>query len=440
MSGERKIRVYLVDYDRTLLDRVASAAMANPEQGIRVVGTASSYKQCMDEIVQPRIAREGVDVFVISVYLPGRSGLELARAVRELYRDARVIMLVDDTTRHLVDQVTRVADEYLVKPFYVSRLFALVRSVHARPDDRDPGLAIEFEPPALQQETKEPVLYSEDELPPPLSESIVAVVYSAKGGDGKSTVACNVAALLARLSSKKICIVDLDLSYPCVATDLDLQVERSIVDLVPYLDNHALTAEVLRQSLATHLPTGLSALPGPLRPEEGRKITGDHVRLLLAYLKQMFDVIVVDCGVDVSDPVLVAMLEADRILLVVTPTISSLQKNASYLKLAERIRLPVQKFSCVLNRYTPSAPVTPAAVEQVLKLPVRARIPDMPDVLSEAQARGDLVALSDNPKVRDPWVDVAMLVYPYFKRPKDYGERRHEGWLPRILGAVRRRS
>src|SRR5690606_25000754 len=129
---------------------------------------------------------------------------------------------------------------------------------------------------------------------PVLMDSTLALIYSAKGGDGKSTVATNVAAALAKhADTKKVCLVDLDLDWPCVATELDLLEHRkTIMDIKDDLIEGTLTEEKLRDVLVVHPPTGLYALLGPLRPEEAMDINEKHIKALYGYLRQMFDIII----------------------------------------------------------------------------------------------------------------------------------------------------
>lgn len=420
------IKVYLVDYDRAMTTQVSTFALNNPQLGIKIVGTATNQKRCMDDITRPDVIKQGIDVFVISVHLPGKNGLFLANSVRNMFKNAKIIMTVDENTRHLVEQVKQVADDYIVKPFYVSRLFSLIREVvsangldiryddeESSDEEKNPGNVPIFE--------EEPELRSEDTLPPPLTDSVLAMVYSAKGGDGKSTVATNVAAALAKYSGKRVCIVDLDLEWPCVATELDLlENKKTIMDIADDLANRRLTVERLRDVLVTHPKTGLQALLGPLRPEEASVIDEQHIKTLYAYLRQMFDIIVVDSGVSVNNPTLRTILEADQILLVVTPTPGSLQKNVNFKTLLRRLQVPLHKVHLVLNRYDPKNNITPAKVEEIMQMKVKAKIPFIPYELQEASNRGELVVLSDKPDVRNPFLDATSIVYPYFKRPAGY--------------------
>lgn len=73
------------------------------------------------------------DAIVLDVALPGRSGLDVARALRG--RDIRtpILMLTArDTTRDKVAGLDAGADDYLTKPFEIAELLARLRALQRR--------------------------------------------------------------------------------------------------------------------------------------------------------------------------------------------------------------------------------------------------------------------------------------------------------------------
>ena len=88
-----------------------------------------------------RIAREGVDLVLLDIGLPGVDGFEIARTLRREGRTTPIVML---TAR--ADEVDRVvgfelgADDYVVKPFSPREVVARVRAILRRSGMRhDPG-------------------------------------------------------------------------------------------------------------------------------------------------------------------------------------------------------------------------------------------------------------------------------------------------------------
>ncbi len=79
------------------------------------------------------LAREGADLIVLDINLPGQSGLELLRALRRRGDGAPVILLTARSeTRDRVAGLDAGADDYLVKPFEMDELEARIRALSRR--------------------------------------------------------------------------------------------------------------------------------------------------------------------------------------------------------------------------------------------------------------------------------------------------------------------
>lgn len=79
------------------------------------------------------LAREGADMVVLDINLPGRSGLEVLRAMRARGDGAPVILLsARSETADRVAGLDMGADDYLVKPFEMDELEARIRALSRR--------------------------------------------------------------------------------------------------------------------------------------------------------------------------------------------------------------------------------------------------------------------------------------------------------------------
>jgi two-component system alkaline phosphatase synthesis response regulator PhoP len=94
-----------------------------------------------------RAANEPFDCVILDVMLPGKSGLEVCRELRQRGKDVAVLMLTAKT--QLVDRVVGLklgADDYLTKPFeppeLLARIEALLRRV--KKEKRAPVLQFQF--------------------------------------------------------------------------------------------------------------------------------------------------------------------------------------------------------------------------------------------------------------------------------------------------------
>ncbi len=71
---------------------------------------------------------------IIDWMLPGQTGLELCRAVRQTNRDLPMVLLTaKDTTEQKIEGLDAGADDYLTKPFEFGELLARLRAVLRRP-------------------------------------------------------------------------------------------------------------------------------------------------------------------------------------------------------------------------------------------------------------------------------------------------------------------
>ncbi|NOE24868.1 response regulator transcription factor [Ruegeria sp. HKCCD6157] len=79
------------------------------------------------------LEQEGADLIVLDINLPGRSGLEILRSLRNRGDSAPVILLTARTeTSDRVSGLDMGADDYLVKPFEMDELEARIRALSRR--------------------------------------------------------------------------------------------------------------------------------------------------------------------------------------------------------------------------------------------------------------------------------------------------------------------
>lgn len=151
-----------------------------------------------------------------------------------------------------------------------------------------------------------------------LKEPLVICVYSPKGGVGKTSISVNMAARLAYTTRAQVCIVDLDIGFGNVGTRLGLY-NPTVRELLS--ENH-LDSEAIARNLVYDRRSGLFALLAPLRPETGtnrRKFSPATYNKILGLLTQRFDIIILDCPVELRDPLVsgFALTSADKVVMVV---------------------------------------------------------------------------------------------------------------------------
>ena len=84
-----------------------------------------------------RVRRQGFDLVLLDVWMPGMDGLEvLARLREEPSRPRVVVMTADDTSETLWQAVRQHAHRYVTKPVEPAQLVEIVRSALAAPEVR----------------------------------------------------------------------------------------------------------------------------------------------------------------------------------------------------------------------------------------------------------------------------------------------------------------
>ena len=217
-----------------------------------------------------------------------------------------------------------------------------------------------------------------EELPPPVAApGRVITVFSAKGGCGKTTLATNLAAVLADRGRRTVCIVDLDLAFGDVAIAMQLFPAHTIADAVRL--NGAIDSAAVAAML-THHSAGLSAIVAPTDPSAAETIQPMLISHLLGVLRNDFDFVVIDTPPTFDDQVLAALDVSDLIALIVTPEVPALKNLKITLETLVELSYPRETFRLVLNRSDAKVGISHTEVGKTAQLPLSAQIPSSRDV------------------------------------------------------------
>lgn len=217
----------------------------------------------------------------------------------------------------------------------------------------------------------------------------VVTVSGAKGGVGATVTAVHLA-LAARASGRTVALLDLDLQSGDVASYLDVQFRRSVADLAGITD---INPRVLQEAVYTH-DTGIALLLAPAEGERGEEVTDRVARTVLATLRSRHDVVIVDCGSQMTAATAAAVEMADLALLLVTPDVVAVRAAKRMVRLWDRLQIrKAEETLTVVNRHSRGTEIQPSLVEKVTGTKVARNA--VPAAFKELQSVVDAGRLQD---------------------------------------------
>ena len=224
------------------------------------------------------------------------------------------------------------------------------------------------------------------------------VIFSTKGGVGKTLIATNLAVSLAKDEMKRVCIVDLDLHVVGdMARMLDLNPQKAMIDLVQRLKKQP--PEFKKDEFLVHSSLGIDFLAGILRPQQSPHLRPEMIKDVFVFLDQDYDYIVVDAGESFSDCLVAALNQANLILLAVTPDILSIYQTKWALDTLQFLHFPLIMVKVILNRAESISSISWQEVRVSLPVDIIARIPSEGRVVGQAVNRG-IPVIIDSPKTK----------------------------------------
>lgn len=234
----------------------------------------------------------------------------------------------------------------------------------------------------LQKKTAETVADKqfEDDFSQKKEKAKCITVYSAKGGVGKTTIACELATFLA-LTSKgkdnyKVCIADFNIDFGDVLNTLSFDPSganmttwatdiKSRIDAGENPQSINYSFEKITAWLQKGKKDGLYALLAPLTNADSMNIGEQEIKVMLRNLIENcgFDFVICDTGNNTRDSSFIALEMADEILLVLTQSINTANCNNSFLATVQRIGFDMNKFRLIINKVKPAKLVGIAAEE-----------------------------------------------------------------------------
>lgn len=336
-----KLNIVIINADADLI-KLFKTNLDDISSNVNIKGETRELSAGYDLIkkVKPNIA-------ILSLSPSENNALNLAEKITQNFPDTILIMTAQKPKPELIIRAMRAgAKEFLMQPIKKDELVSAVKSV-IQLEEQKPGAEI--------------------------SNGKIISVLGVKGGVGTTTIATNIAAVLAKHPQKDVILVDLNLQFSNSALFFNIKPKYSILDVqnnLEGIDPHLLKNTLPKDS------SGVCLLTGPSQIEEAESIKSNHIEQILVLLKSIFDFIIIDTNSIIDEITIKALDEADTILTVSTLDIPAVNNTKRFLDLFQRMGYSQEKVSLIFNRYTSADEALNSAMEKSIDYPIFWRIPN----------------------------------------------------------------
>ena len=289
------------------------------------------------------------DLAIVDVMMPGITGYDIIRRLREQRQTKDLPILVLTARGQMIDRQTALqagADDHMPKP---------------------------VTPQALLDKVHELLEAGRREVAHGNGGKVVSLV-SLRGGVGVTTLAVNLALNGIRHydageREPRVCLIDLCPSSGQVTLHLRVKARQTWAALPSLGSNPSLDALA---GLLTPHPSGLQILAAPFEPTFAGTLSASLVGDALAGLGNVFDLIVVDAPPLIDIVAAAALDGSDSIMLVLTPEVGAVQATVALLQVMDEMQ---EKVAVVLNQTSPQPGVPEETIEKALRRPLSFKVP-----------------------------------------------------------------
>ena len=195
---------------------------------------------------------------------------------------------------------------------------------------------------------------------------------SAKHGSGATTVAVNVAGIIASRSGQRTALIDLDRPLGDAAAYLNVKPNFTVTDALaagPRLDSTLLESYMQASN-------GFQILPGFREHTADASLSSEKLSHLLEVAQTTFDHTIIDLPTNLDEEqVKVITRHAAANLVVLTPELPAIWRTERLLTYLTGLHA-AEKVRIVLNRSTRSDEITDADIERLLRMPLYCKLPN----------------------------------------------------------------
>jgi pilus assembly protein CpaE len=217
-------------------------------------------------------------------------------------------------------------------------------------------------------------------------------VLGASGGCGSSTLAVNLATVLAQ-HHKSCALYDLKPGVGDLAALLDLKPSYTLADLC--VNGARFDRAVFERSLIEK--NGVHLLAPPRTLQEIRVVTPEGVKQAINMARMAFGYVVADLDDCIHEEQVQALQLADVVLLVLRLDFTSLRNAQRVMEHLEAAGLNRENVQLVVNRFGQPKELSSGIAEQALKMKIAHYVPDDPKTVNRANNNG-VPAVVESPR------------------------------------------
>lgn len=192
------------------------------------------------------------------------------------------------------------------------------------------------------------------------------------GGVGMSTIAANLALAMRYEWKRRAAIVDLDLQNGGLALKMHLTPVQTIM---PLLDCYRRLDSIKLEAALTKHSSGIYVLAAPKKIEDADLVSDMAVAPVLDLMRQLFDVVIVDCGRRVNENAVTAWERSSEVLYVIDQSLWAARRMPRFMQLFNSLGLRNISPRLIVNRFEAAAGVRLGALQQAAEAPVFGVIP-----------------------------------------------------------------
>lgn len=236
----------------------------------------------------------------------------------------------------------------------------------------------------LDQELRSSLARLRSHIQAPEELGFALAVLSPSGGGGGSTIAANLATLLAK-TFQRVLLLDLKPLNGDAAALFNLKPVYTLSDLCRNISQ--IDKMMFERALLWH-DSGVRILSGPRTPSEARQVNPEAVHQLMFLARVLFPYTVLDVDHTYQEEQLRALRDADRILIVFQPDFNSVRHVRQAFDILQEQGIGRERLLLVANRCGQAKELPQSAMEEALGVPIQHFLPDDPKTMNQANNAG----------------------------------------------------